>query len=103
MKIKKGDTVIINSGKDRGKKGAITSVFPKNNKVVVVGVNIVKKHLKPSKKNPHGGIIDKPAALDASNVTVVCPRCSLPTRVGYKLTDSKKMRICKKCKESLSE
>ena len=101
MKIKKGDTVFINTGKDIGKKGTVEQVFPKENKVTVVGVNIIKKHLKPSRKNPHGGIIDKIAPIDASNVTVVCPRCTNPTRVGYKLTDNKKMRICKKCKESI--
>jgi large subunit ribosomal protein L24 len=111
IKIKKGDTVLINTGKGLGKRGKIEQVFPKNNKVTVTGVNIIKKHLKPSRKNPHGGIIDKIAPIDASNVTVVCPRCSLPTRIGYRFADNsakggsasgrKKMRICKKCKESI--
>ncbi len=101
LKIKKGDTVIINSGKDRGKRGQIEATFPKHNKVTVVGINVTKRHLKPSRKNPHGGIIDKLAPIDASNVTVICPRCSNPTRVGYKISDDKKMRICRKCKESI--
>lgn len=101
IKVKKGDTVFINAGKDFGKKGTVEQVFPKENKVTVVGINIIKKHLKPSRKSPHGGIIDKIAPIDVSNVMVVCPRCSNPTRIGYKLTDIKKMRICRKCKESI--
>lgn len=101
IKIKKGDNVLINTGKDLGKRGAVEKVFPKKNKVTVTGVNIIKKHLKPSRKSPHGGIIDKIAPIDISNVTVVCPRCSNPTRIGYRVTEQKKMRICKKCKESI--
>ncbi|MGA2666963.1 MAG: 50S ribosomal protein L24 [Patescibacteria group bacterium] len=101
LKIKKGDTVIINSGKDRGKRGPIEKVFPKKNKVTVVGINVIKKHLKPSRKSPHGGIIDVLAPINASNVTIVCPRCTNPTRVGYQQAEGKKMRICRKCKESL--
>ncbi len=108
-KIKKGDTVLVNAGKDLGKQGKVEQVFPKENKVTVIGVNISKKHLKPSRKNPHGGIIDRVAPVDISNVTVVCPRCGKPTRVGYRFakstntgqTDGKKMRICKKCNESI--
>lgn len=101
LKIKKGDNVIINSGKDRSKRGAIEQVFPKANKVTVVGVNVAKKHLKPSRKSPHGGIIDKLAPIQVSNVTIICPRCSKPTKVGYVASKDKKMRICRKCKESI--
>jgi large subunit ribosomal protein L24 len=101
IKIKKGDNVIVNAGKDFGKRGTVEKVFPKKNQLTVTGVNIIKKHLKPSKKSPHGGIIDKIAPIDVSNVTVICPRCSNPTRIGYKVTDQKKMRICRKCKESI--
>lgn len=100
-KLKKGDNVLVISGKDRGKRSVIERVFPKEDKITVVGVNIAKHHLKPSRKNPRGGIIDKITPFDISNVVLVCPRCSNPTRVGYKLTDTKKLRICRKCKESL--
>lgn len=106
MTIKKGDNVLVISGKDRGKRGAIEKVLPRENKVLVVGINIAKHHLKPSRKNPHGGIIDKLAAIDVSNVVLVCPRCSQPTRVGHKITSDKKRmrtRICRKCKESIDQ
>lgn len=109
MKIKKGDTVLIISGKDRGKRGTVEKTLPKVNKILVVGVNISKHHLKPSRKNPHGGIMDKLAPVDISNAMVVCPRCNQPSRLGFKLTESEKkksarggkIRICKKCKESI--
>lgn len=103
LKIKKGDTVFVNSGKSRGKTGKIEQVFPKKNLAVVTGVNVVKRHLKPTRKSPHGGIIDKLAPIPVSNLMVVCPRCNKPTRVGYKVVEGKgkKMRICKKCKESV--
>ena len=101
LKLKKGDQVMVITGKDKGKRGNIDQVFPKISKITVVGINKVKKHLKPSKKNPHGGIIDKIMPLQVSNVIIVCPRCSNPTRIGYKLTGEKKMRMCKKCNESV--
>lgn len=111
IKIKKGDTVLVISGKDKGKRGTVEMVIKEINKVKVSGVSISKHHLKPSKKNPHGGIIDKITAINLSNVQIICPRCSKPTRVGYKLMEDsakggsasggKKMRICKKCAESI--
>lgn len=101
LKIKKSDNVLIITGKDRGRKGTIEKVFPKVNKVTVVGVNISKRHLKPSRKNPHGGIIDKLLPIDVSNVVVICPRCSQPTRVSFKIASGQKIRLCRKCQESL--
>ncbi len=101
MKVKKGDLIMVISGKDRGKQGKVENVDPKKGKIIVTGINIAKKHLKPSRKSPHGGIIDKLMPIDISNIVIVCPRCSKPTRVAYKITESKKLRICKKCKESL--
>lgn len=107
MKFKKGDNVLIIAGKSSGKRGTIEKSFPKKNKILVSGVNIAKHHLKPSRKNPHGGIMDKLAPVDASNAVLVCPRCSKPARIGYKIaagTDvkkTKKIRICKKCQESV--
>jgi large subunit ribosomal protein L24 len=101
MKIKKDDTVFIISGKDLGKNGQVQKVLIDEKKVVVTGINIAKKHLKPSRKNPHGGIIDMAKPLDISNVEVLCPHCGKPTRVGYKITKNMKERICRKCQGNL--
>jgi len=109
MRLKKGDTVLIISGKDRGKRGVIEKVLPKEGKILVAGVNLAKLHLKPSRKNPHGGIINKVVPIDASNAVLVCSHCSQPSKVSYKLpvspsqggTEKKKTRICRKCQEGL--
>lgn len=101
LKLKKGDQVLIITGKDRGRRGAIEKVLSRQNKIIVTGVNIAKRHLKPSRKNPHGGIISQPSPMDASNVLIVCPRCDRPTRIGYRILKEKKMRLCRKCQESL--
>lgn len=102
MKIKKDDTVLVICGKDRGKTGKVEKVLHRLNKIVVSGVNKLKKHTRPSSKNPQGGIIEFSAPFDISNVMLLCPRCDRPTQVGYKiLKDGKKQRICKKCKEAL--
>jgi len=107
IKIKKGDNVLVISGKNVGRQGKIERIFSNLNKAVVTGVNISKHHLKPSRKNPHGGIIDMPSPIDISNLMIVCPRCGKPTRVGAKIignsTKVKKIRICRKCKESLDQ
>ena len=92
-KIKKGDTVKVIAGKDNGKEGKVLSVDPKNNKVVVEGVNVIKKHTKPSVANQNGGIITKEAAIDASNVMYV--HKGKATRVGFKLENDKKVRFAK--------
>lgn len=101
MKIKKGDTVLITTGKDKGKTGKVTKSIPNIGKIVIAGLNTVKKHTRANSKNPHGGIIDIHAPIQASDVLVVCPRCNKATRIGYKLTEKSKMRICKKCNESV--
>lgn len=93
FKIKKGDTVKVIAGKDNGKEGKVLSVDPKNNKVVVEGVNVIKKHTKPSVANQNGGIITKEAAIDASNVMYV--HKGKATRVGFKLENDKKVRFAK--------
>lgn len=104
MKLKKGDNVLVISGKDKGKTGKIEKVFPAKNQVLVSGVNIIKKHVKPSKKNPHGGIIQLNKPISASNVMLICPQCNAATRVGFLVLESgKKLRICKKCKESIEQ
>ena len=93
MKLKKGDTVVVISGKDKGTEGEIAQVFPSDNKVIVNGVNTAKKHSKPSKGNQQGGIIDRDMPIDASNVMLV--HKGKPVRVGYELRDGKKVRVAR--------
>lgn len=98
LKVKKGDTVMVISGKNAGKKGKVLNVFPRDNKVLVEGVNMVKRHQRPTQAMPQGGIIDKEAPLHVSNVMVMCNKCDAPVRVGRKEADSgDKVRYCKKC------
>ncbi len=101
MKIKIKDTVMVNKGKDVGKTGKIERIFSDKGKVVVSGVNIYKKHGRPTKKNPKGGIIDITMPIRLENVVLVCPHCAKPVRVGYKLNKDEKIRICKKCRGQL--
>ena len=97
MRIKKGDTVQILSGNDKGTTGEVLEVIPKADKIVVKGANIRKKHVKPRKQGEEGGIVPVECAVNSSIVNVVCPKCGKPTRVGYKIEDDKKVRVCKKC------
>lgn len=99
MKLKKNDKVKIIKGKDRGKTGKIERAIPNINKAIVGGMNVSKKHLKPSKKNPHGGIVDLHVPIAIANLALICPRCEKITRVGYKSSKSGKMRICNNCHE----
>lgn len=101
MKIKKGDTVQVLSGNDKGKTGEVMEVIPKSEKVIVKGVNIIKKHIKPKKQGEEGGIISLEGAMPACKVNVVCPKCNKPVRIGYIIEDDKKIRICKKCNTKL--
>ena len=96
MHVKKGDKVMVITGKDKGKTGVILAAFPKKNRVLVEGVNIVKKHSKPSQMNPQGGIISQEAPIHVSNVMPIDPKTGEPTRVGYKVENGKKVRVCKK-------
>ena len=97
MKIKKDDKVIVLSGKDKGKQGKILSADPKAMKVTVEGVNVATKHQKPRKQGQDGGIIKVETPIYACKVMLVCPKCDKGTRVGYKLVDGKKVRVCKHC------
>jgi large subunit ribosomal protein L24 len=97
MKIKKGDTVEVLSGKDKGARGEVLRALPDEGKVVVEGVAVVKRHTKPNQVNQQGGIVEKSAAIDVSNVALVCPSCDNATRVGYSVVDGTKVRVCKKC------
>lgn len=100
--VKKGDTVVVITGKDAGKKGKVLSVEPAKGRVFVEGINIVKRHTRPSKKLPQGGIVQKEAPVASSNVMLFCNRCKSPTRLGKKiLADGTKTRVCKKCGEVL--
>lgn len=102
MKIKKGDIVLVISGKDRGKKGKVLNVIPTKRKVLVDGVNLRKKHQRPKRSGEKGQIITKPAPIDVSNVKIICSKCGKAVRVGYKLIEgSKKYRICKKCGQEI--
>jgi large subunit ribosomal protein L24 len=98
LKIKKGDRVQVLTGKDRGKTGQVTRAIPESGKLIVDGINVAKKHQKATKATMQGGIIDKDMPIPVANVAVVCPTCSKPTRVGYKIDgDGTKVRVCKKC------
>ena len=94
--VKSGDTVVVLNGKDRGARGKVMQVSPKEGKVIVEKVNVVKKHVKPRKMGEQGGIIEAEAALYACKVQVVCPKCGRPTRIGHVVENGKKMRVCKK-------
>lgn len=101
MKIHKGDQVLIISGKDRQRKGKVIEVLPKIRRVVVEGLNLRKKHLRPKRSGEKGQIIKLPAPLNVSNVKLICPKCGKATRLGYKIEAGKKYRICKKCKQEI--
>jgi len=101
MRIKKGDTVLVICGKYRGKTGKVLKVLPKEGKILVEGVNIVKKHQRPKREGEKGQIVELPAPIDISNVKLICPNCKKATRVGYKISKGKKSRICKKCGQEI--
>ena len=102
MRIKKGDTVKVLSGNDKGKTGEVLEVIHKTEKIIVKGVNVRKKHVKPRKQGEEGGIISVEVAIHSSKVSVVCPKCGKATRIGFKEgKDNKKVRVCKKCNTEL--
>ncbi|MBN2009130.1 50S ribosomal protein L24 [candidate division KSB1 bacterium] len=107
MKVHKDDQVEILSGNDSGKRGRVLKVYPESNRVIVEGINFIKRHTKPSQKQPQGGIVTKEAPISASNVKIVCPKCGSASRIGYKKIanetrgKSERVRYCKKCDEML--
>ena len=101
MKIKTGDKVKVISGKDKGTEAEVIAAFPNDGKVKVQGVAVVKKHCKPTQANPNGGIIEKEAKIDVSNVMLVCPNCGVPTRVAVDRSTGKRVRVCKKCGKNI--
>ncbi|MBN6187504.1 50S ribosomal protein L24 [Aneurinibacillus sp. BA2021] len=103
MHVKSGDNVVVISGKDKGKKGRVLAAYPKTGRVLVEGVNMVKKHTRPNANNPQGGIVTQEAAIHASNVMIADPKTGEPTRIGSKIVDGKKVRIAKKSGEVLDK
>ncbi|MDY0407279.1 50S ribosomal protein L24 [Virgibacillus sp. 179-BFC.A HS] len=103
MHVKKGDKVKVISGKDKGKEGTVLEAYPKNERVLVESVNMVKKHAKPSQDNPQGGILNMEAPIHVSNVMPIDPKTGEATRVGYEIRDGKKVRIAKKSGEALDK
>lgn len=101
LSVKRGDNVLILAGKDNGKTGKILVSYPKENRVLVEGVNIITKAKKPKSAQEKGGIFKEEAPIDASNVMVICPACGKATRVAHSIIDGKKVRTCKKCGASL--
>ena len=97
LKIKKNDKVVVLSGKDKGKTGKVLGTIPSERKVVVEGVNMVTCHIKPRRQGETGGIVQREAAMYASKVQVVCPKCKKGTRVAHKIENGKKTRVCKHC------
>jgi large subunit ribosomal protein L24 len=101
MKIKKGDNILVISGKDKGRKGKILQCFPLKNKVVVENINLKKKSFKPKKSGEKGQIVEYPAPLNVSNIKLICPKCSKASRVGYLIKNNNKVRVCKKCNQEI--
>jgi large subunit ribosomal protein L24 len=101
LKIKKNDQVLIITGKDRGRKGKVLQALPKERKLIVEGINIKKKHIKPKRAGEKGQIVQIPGSIDVSNVKLICQKCGKGTRVGYKIVNKKKYRICKKCGQEI--
>lgn len=103
LHVKKGDTVIVLRGKEAGKRGKIIAVDTKNSRVIIEGLNKVKRHMRPNRQFPQGGIIEKEAPIHSSNVMLICTKCDKPTRIAKKfLADGSKVRVCKKCGEVIA-
>ena len=103
MRVKKDDTIVVITGKDKGKKGKIRQVLPKDESVIIEGVNIIKRHMKPRGQARQAGIIESEAPLHISKVMIVCPKCNKPVRLKAKVSeDGKRMRVCSKCNEVIS-
>jgi large subunit ribosomal protein L24 len=100
LKLKAGDNVKITAGKDKGREGKIEKIFPKQTKALIPGVNIYKKHVKGS-QGQKGGIYDIPRPLDFAKIALICPKCKKVTRVGFKIVEKNKTRVCKKCNKEI--
>ena len=101
MKIKKGDTIQVIAGKDKGRTGKVERVYSKSKKILIENINMYKKHIQKSEQMPKGGVVDLSRPLTISNAMFVCPKCKKISRIGYKITEKNKVRICKKCKKEV--
>lgn len=107
MRVRKNDQVLVLAGNYKGKKGKVLKVFPEENRVIVEGVNFIKRHSRPTQQNPKGGIIEKEAPIHVSNVMVICPKCNTPSRMGRKTVFDEarqrknRVRVCKNCGEMI--
>ena len=101
LHIKKGDTVFVNAGNDKGKTGKVLAVYPEKDRVIVEGINMVSKHTKPNSKNPQGGIVKQEAGIHVSNLQLIDPTSGKPVKVTYKMEGDKKVRISKKSGEEI--
>mgnify|MGYP000858989271 CR=1 FL=1 len=101
--VRKNDTVLVLTGKDAGKRGKVVTVDPHQKRILVEGINIMKRHTRPTRALPQGGIIEKEGMMDSSNVMLVCSKCQQPTRVGKKIVDNKSVRACKRCGELIDD
>lgn len=97
LHVKRGDSVIVIAGKNKGSKGKIMTAIPKDNRVIVDGVNMIIRHTKPKQQGQQGGRVEREAPINASNVMLVCGKCNKATRVGHVIKDGKSVRVCKKC------
>jgi large subunit ribosomal protein L24 len=101
MHVKKNDTVFVVSGKDKGKKGKVIGSFPTEGRVLVEGVNMITRHVKPRKSGQQGGLIKQEGAIASSKVMLWCPKCERPVRIRHTMTDESKVRVCARCNETL--
>lgn len=103
LNVRRGDRVKVITGKDAGKEGKILRALPEKQRVIVEGVNKVKKHTRPTQKQPQGGILEVEAPIHVSNVMLVCPNCGEPTRVGHRREDGARLRVCKRCDKQIEK
>jgi large subunit ribosomal protein L24 len=103
FKYKTGDKVKVTAGKDKGREGKIEKIFPQKKLAILPGLNIYKKHVKASKTGAKGGIYDIPRPLPFSKLSVICPHCKKQSRIGFKIVDDTKLRVCKKCKREIDK
>jgi large subunit ribosomal protein L24 len=101
MSIRTGDKVRVIAGKDKGKEAKVLAVYPHKQRIVIERVNLIKKATRPTQKNPQGGILEIEGTMHVSNVMIVCPKCSQPTRIGRKREDGARVRVCKKCNNDI--
>lgn len=101
MQIKKNDTVVVTSGREKGKRGRVIAVYPSENRLLIEKLNIIKRHTRPNQQLRQGGIVEKEAPISAANVRLVCPKCDRPTRVVRRIDGDSRSRVCRSCSEVL--